>query len=72
MANGAIENDWIEWKGGECPVHGMTPVIPQFRADPDRETAERDAGGKGISAHSYQWDHTGGGADIIAYRVVSA
>lgn len=82
MANGAIENDWIEWTGGECPVAPETVVDVRFR------NGEEDCSGGAaeywtrMSRGRDWWKHEGapwgaeidGGneADIIAYRVVSA
>ncbi|RYG88628.1 MAG: hypothetical protein EON59_03775 [Alphaproteobacteria bacterium] len=61
-------SDWIEWKGGECPVSADTLVDTKLRS-----------GGKtfGFQADRWivgKWQHGGDRSrlDIIAYRVVSA
>lgn len=54
-------SDWIEWKGGECPVLGLELVDVRFR---DGSTAERE------SASTWGWRKDGSAHDIIAYRVV--
>lgn len=56
-------NDWIDWHGGECPVGPSTPVEMRLR------------GGKVLETYQpgeMHWEHgwLGGGADIVAYRVV--
>jgi hypothetical protein len=56
----ALEDGWIEWKGGECPVDGDVVVEVKFRA-----------GGNGSEkALYYRWASWNSHADIIAYRVV--
>lgn len=73
MPQGAT-SDWIKHDGAGMPVDGMTPVIPQFRADAGTAEAEMAAGSKGLSAHAYRefWIHAGLGCDIVAYRLVEA
>lgn len=56
------EPEWIEWKGGECPVP------PETRVDVKN--------GRGwvhtrYPAESWNWGHRGNSWDIVAYRVVS-
>lgn len=60
--NSKEDNDgWIEWRGGECPVDGETPVWVKYRNE------QVDTKSK---AHSYRWFHDGDAFDIIAYRIV--
>ena len=54
---------WIEWSGGECPVDGDEFVVCKVRSG--REWRN----GKAIMAKVLRWRHTGGIADIIAYRL---
>lgn len=54
---------WIEWNGGECPVDGDKLVVCKVRSG--REWRD----GKAIKARVLRWRHTGGIADIIAYRL---
>lgn len=54
---------WIEWMGGECPVGGDVMVVCKVR------TGKEFRGGKKIKASILRWRHTGGMADIIAYRL---
>ena len=52
--------DWIPWKGGECPVErGDVVRVKAKNGEIDTD-----------KAHFYNWWHTGGPNDIIAYRVV--
>ena len=53
-------NDWIEWKGGECPVPADTVVNVRFRNG--RESMS--------DACNWCWSHGGSSEDIVAYRVV--
>ena len=65
--------DWIEWKGGDCPVSPSTIVDVEFR-DGDQHI------GDGACAEIYHWGHYDApgphpedffrGADIISYRVI--
>lgn len=57
---------WIEWHGGNCPVHEGTIVAVRFRdgwEHPDNCTSTAD---------SWDWRHSVDhpGEDIIAYRIV--
>lgn len=53
--------DWIEWKGGECPVLPDRQVEVRFRAgSEDRDVADL-----------LYWHHGNGPSDIVAYRVLS-
>ena len=53
-------SDWIDWKGGECPVPSETLG----------EVKTRGGGGR-VVAGTVRWDHTDHPGDIVgAYRVV--
>ena len=54
-------SEWIEWKGGECPVPPETQVEVAILAGP----VEGSAGAGG-----FYWAHHGTLGDIIAYRIV--
>ncbi|MBW9334533.1 hypothetical protein FEE59_13525 [Herbaspirillum sp. RU 5E] len=54
-------SEWIEWKGGECPVDGNIFVTIKYR---DGEIEED------WPARFYRWDHRILDDDIIAYRIV--
>lgn len=53
-------DDWIPWKGGECPV-GRRDVVMVKGKNGEVDTDK---------AHFYDWHHTGSPFDIVAYRVV--
>lgn len=53
---------WIKWHGGECPVPPDTPVEVKFR-DGDSQS------GYSAYAYAYSWNHGGGIADIVEYRI---
>jgi len=57
----ASEGDWIEWKGGNCPVPLKTLV-----------DVRRASGSEGRYEASVWdgWTKTGHSSDIIAYRLV--
>lgn len=55
-------DDWIEWKGGFCPVGPAVRVKVRF-ADGSTNHNQFDAAG-------FSWARTGGPGDIVAYRVV--
>lgn len=53
-------SEWVEWKGGVCPVPGDTLVELRVRK-----------GDVGCDvAKACWWDHRGEPGDIVAYRVV--
>ena len=53
-------DDWIPWKGGECPVErGDVVRVKAKNGEIDTD-----------KAHFYNWWHTGSSFDIVAYRVV--
>lgn len=56
------ESEWIEWKGGDCPVSPKTLV----------EYLLRDGYRNGEPAGSLTWKHCGMGYDIVAYRIPKA
>lgn len=53
-------SDWIEWKGGECPVDGDTMVEVLYR---DGEALED-------CAECFGWCNNGDADDIVAYRIL--
>jgi len=61
VADAPIDDGWIEWKGGECPVEIGTPIDLKFR---DGALWLNDI------ASYLDWRHMGDSRDIIAYRVV--
>ena len=53
-------SDWIEWKGGECPVDGEATVeIKCEYGDTCIDIAKK-----------FDWKHLNVETDIVAYRVV--
>jgi hypothetical protein len=52
--------EWIEWKGGECPVEYQKSVGVKLRGDV--ETSD--------TASAFYWHHGGDRGDIIAYRII--
>jgi hypothetical protein len=60
-------NNWIEWRGGTCPVHESTIVDVRFR------DGYEDSWTHNSTADSWEWRHGCGkhtGEDVVAYRVV--
>jgi hypothetical protein len=64
--------EWIEWKGGECPVSPDTRVHVRMR----HLLYPQD--GRGVemtmtfrAGDIEGWQHEGNAGDIIAYRVVN-
>lgn len=55
--------DWIEWKGGECPVAGWQYVVVRW------DNGSRSAP---MKARTWNWSNKGTPADIVAYRLVDA
>ena len=54
--------DWIEWKGGECPVDAEQLVGVKFECGDINRCAQ---------AGQWDWEHGDAtGYDIVAYRVV--
>lgn len=54
-------NDWIEWKGGICPIDGNEFIQVQYRGGKKSDPA--------CFADNFYWHHTGKDLDIIAYRI---
>lgn len=54
--------EWIEWKGGLCPVPFTAAVQVQYRS------GNLSVGS--FIADEFKWSHVGCTADIIAYRVI--
>lgn len=61
-----MNNDWIIWNGGDCPVSPDTKVQMQYR-DWTRDEAE-NCSTKNAGEWNWNWgsDHY----DIIAYRII--
>ncbi|MDR9777230.1 hypothetical protein RJJ65_32245 [Rhizobium hidalgonense] len=55
--------EWIEWKGGECPVQEKDQF--EFRYRGGRKVKVQCAGNR------YRWDHLGASHDIVAYRITN-
>lgn len=60
-----MNNDWIIWNGGDCPVSPDTIVQVQFR-DWTRDEGENCSTKK---ADKWSWNWSSDHYDIIAYRV---
>jgi hypothetical protein len=58
--------EWIEWNGGECPVHPKTVVHVQLRY----ERRDEIYGSTCVPASNWKWHHYGNIGDIIAYKVI--
>ena len=57
-----MDETWIKWAGGECPVDEYDFVEVRFR---------NGFAPKGTAARWWQWDCINDPCDIVAYRVVS-
>ncbi|MEN4830028.1 hypothetical protein [Pantoea vagans] len=55
------EGEWVEWKGGECPVESDLKVDTRLRCGLYSDADE---------ARLIYWNHTGRGSDVIAYRII--
>jgi len=55
-----MSDGWIEWAGGECPVHPDTRI--EYRL--------RDGTVATLAARHLQWGHKGAAYDIVRYRIV--
>ena len=62
-----MNNDWIIWNGGDCPVPSDTMVQVQLRTDTRNSAEFRDW----REAKSWDWAVDGRNLDIIAYRITS-
>jgi hypothetical protein len=65
------EYAWIEWSGGECPVHLSMLVDVKLRDGTimDGECAGDFVGPEPRTSANTNWLHDGSGLDIIAYRL---
>lgn len=52
-------SQWVEWKGGECPVEKGAIVDYKLR----------DGYESSVTANSLFWEHRHIGNDIVAYRI---
>jgi hypothetical protein len=61
--------EWIEWKGGDCPVPPETVV--DFLTKGETPTCHWAAPGP---AGDLRWSHIfeGSGGDILAYKVIKS
>lgn len=59
-------SDWITWRGGRCPVPGQK-VLVRLRGEIIADSVAYSD--EASYAESFEWDHDGGGGDIIAYRL---
>ena len=57
-----LDDGWIPWSGGTCPMDGDTGVEIILR---DGSGDDSESGG------FWQWEHNGGDGDILAYRVTT-
>lgn len=57
-----MSDGWIEWAGGECPVHPDTVVEIEFRGG--------SRGSVATPAVGWYWKHDGDSSDIVRYRIV--
>ncbi|UKL14866.1 hypothetical protein [Erwinia phage Gungnir39] len=61
---------WIEWKGGEMPVHADCVVDVKLRDGMTTEFFTMDVlSTAGSCASSWDWKHSGLDCDIVAYRL---
>lgn len=58
-----IPSLWVEWRGGEMPVH------PDTEVDVKLEDGSVFENGRGLSADKWEWHHNNEGCNILAYRV---
>ena len=63
------DDGWIEWGGGDCPVHPDTRVNVMLRCWDSQSRRERKLDASAGTASIYRWDHIGDIGDIVAYRV---
>lgn len=63
-------SDWIEWKGGKCPVENGALVDVMFRnGSKSFGVPAGDSVTKSPNAHQVYWDNDNNDYDIIAYRL---
>lgn len=63
-------SNWIKWNGGKCPVAKGT-LVDVIHRDGDKgydKVVGKMGTGRGNAA-AVEWGHTGGGADIVKYRL---
>jgi len=65
-----MEDGWIEWSAGKCPVDPEVPVDVRFR---DGQVSGKTKAGFWVGTLSW-WEHLSPERkhDIIAYRVVQS
>lgn len=63
-----MEDGWIEWTGGECPVAPETLVDVMFRGPTYGMEPDRDHG----QADDFYWPHDDEACDIVSYRVAQS
>ena len=61
------QSDWIEWRGGECPVPDQTKVSVLFR-----NGSIDYVGSAGIWLWEWQPNQPPNAGDIVGYRVLDA
>lgn len=66
MIHPTTQREWIEWNGGECPVIDCV-VYVETRSDRIDPICPRDQLGVWPTSQC-QWQHTGDGWDVRAYR----
>ena len=68
-----LENNWIEWKGGECPVEAGTLVDVRYRDGEENLHVEASVpatqSGSMKSRSAKNWSHLFFSSDIVAYRL---
>lgn len=65
-----VEDGWIEWNGGECPVDPQTEVYWRRRFEAGKPAADMENEFK--AAGDLRWTHRGSRTDIIAYRLAAS
>lgn len=61
-ADKPVDDGWITWTGGNCPVPNETPVSVRLRDDNEKCTLD------GI-ADDFGWANRSCGSDIVAYKI---
>jgi hypothetical protein len=59
-----VNDGWIEWRGGNCPVGDDVIVAAKLRDMTGHVEEFR------CQASAWMWNHQGDGSDIIAYKIV--
>jgi len=65
-----MHQEWIKWRGGECPVDPTALVEVRYRAPADKAKGVRIEWP--CPAWRLGWLHDGADDDITAYRPVPA